>query len=84
MTQVHHQLVGYDRASGRVAEEHEIPDRTLDYAKEVASVGPADPDAALCYPLTGYQARDIAGAIGAKIDADSHKFYMEGCSEPIP
>ena len=73
-----HRLVGYDRAGGHVAVEHEIPDRFLEFAKRVARVGSDDPEAVLCYRLDALQARELAGAIGAKIDPDRLNFYLEG------
>jgi len=80
---VFHQLIGYDRTSGGVAVEYQIPPQVLDYAKAVAGVGSDDPEAVLCYRLNSHQARDIAGAIGAKIDSLAFNFYMEGCAEPL-
>jgi hypothetical protein len=82
MTAISHRLVGYDPASERVAIEDKIPDSRLDYAKRVAEVGADDPEAVLCYKLTGAQIRDIAGAIGIVIDAETLNFYMEGFAEP--
>jgi hypothetical protein len=82
MTTVSHRLVGYDPASGRVAAECEIPESKLDYVKQVAGVEADDPDAVLCYKLTGQQSRDIAGTIGIVVDADALNFYLEGFAEP--
>jgi hypothetical protein len=82
MMAISHRLVGYDPASGWVAVEHEIPESRLDYAKRVAGIGADDPEAALCYKLTDKQTRDIAGAIGAHVDAQALNFYMEGFAGP--
>jgi hypothetical protein len=79
-----HRLVGYDRSSGRVAVEHDIPDRFLELAKRVAKVGADDPQAVLCYRLDDLQARDLALAIGAKIDRDHLNFYLEGFAGAAP
>jgi hypothetical protein len=79
-----HRLVGYDRASGRVAVEYDVPDRFLELAKRVAKVGADDPQAALCYRLDDLQAHDLAVAIGAKIDGDQSNFYLEGFAEIAP
>ncbi len=81
--QVHHRLVGYDRTSRRVAIEFEIPDTALSYIKTIVAIDADDPDAVFCYHPTPHQARDIAGDIGAGIDADAHNFYIEGYSEPM-
>ena len=78
MTAISHRLVGYDPVSERVAVEYEIPESRLDYAKRVAGIGADDPEAILCYKLTGEQTRDIAGAIGIVVDAETLNFYMEG------
>jgi hypothetical protein len=82
-TQITHRLVGYDQRSGQVAVEHPIPPRHFAVAKTIAGVGFDDSDAALCYKLNKHQAREIAGAIGAAIDADALNFYMEGFAEPV-
>jgi hypothetical protein len=76
-----HRLVGYDRTSGHVAVEYDIPDCLLERAKRVASVGADDPQAVLCYPLDKLQALGVAGAIGADIDPDQLNFYLEGFAE---
>lgn len=83
-TRVFHALVGYDKATGEVAIEHEVPDAELDYAKATAGVGPDDPDAVLCYRLSPSQAGDIAGAIGVGVDGRAYNFYLEGFDRPLP
>jgi len=83
MMAISHRLVGYSPASGRVAVEYEIPGSKLDHAKRVAGVGADNPDAVLCYRLTGQQTRNIAGAIGIVVKADALNFYMEGFAEPV-
>ena len=79
-----HRLVGYDRTSGCVAVEYDVPDHLLELAKGVASVGADDPQAVLCYRLDDLQARDLATAIGAKIDGNQLNFYLEGFAEAVP
>jgi hypothetical protein len=73
-----HRLVGYDRATGLVAVEYEIPVRHLEFAKQVARVGADDPDAVLCYRLDPPQARDLAGTIGQHIAGEALTFFLEG------
>ena len=75
---VTHRLVGYDKTTGQVAVEHEIPPYRLEHAKGLAGVGADDPQAVLCYRLSPQQARDLAAAIGAPIDTDTLNFFMEG------
>jgi hypothetical protein len=79
-----HRLVGYDRVSGSMAVEYDVPNRFLEFAKRVAKVGADDPQAVLCYGLDDLQARDLAVAIGAKIDGDQLNFYLEGFAEGAP
>jgi hypothetical protein len=81
---VTHRLVGYDRVSGRVAVEYDVPDRFLEFAKRLAKLGADDPEAVLCYRLDDQQAHDLAAAIGAKIDGDELNFYLEGFAETAP
>jgi hypothetical protein len=76
-----HRLVGYDRVSGRVAVEYDVPDRFLEPAKEIAKVGADDPKAVLCYRLDDQQAHNLAVAIGVGIDGDHLNFYLEGFAE---
>lgn len=83
MTEIIHRLVGYNRSTGMVADEYDIPGIHLEFAKRVAGVPADDPEAVLCYRLTGQQARDIAGAIGATIDVDAFNFYIEGFAATI-
>ena len=78
MTRIYHRLVGYGRITGDVMAEHDIPEACRDFAKQTAGVGYDDPEAVLCYRLTGKQTRAIAKAIGATVDADALNFYMEG------
>lgn len=80
---VFHRLVGYDKATELVAAQVEIPAEHLDYAKQVAGVGPDDPDAVFCYELNPHKARDIGGAIGAALPSDDLDWFMEGSSEPV-
>lgn len=81
-TTVTHRLVGYDRITGHVAVEHEIPARHLEFAKKAAGVGADDPAAVLCYRLDPPHARDIAGTIGRHIDTESLAFFLEGFAPP--
>jgi hypothetical protein len=82
-TSIFHRLVGYDRATQRVAAEHDISDHHLDFVKRVAGVARDDPEAALCYRLNSDQVREIAAVIGITIDADAFNFYLEGFAAPL-
>jgi hypothetical protein len=74
-------LVGYDRKTEYVGVERDIPAKALDYAKARAKVQADDPDVALSYPLDAEAAKDIAGAIGLKIDTGACDFFLEGFSD---
>ena len=77
-TGVTHRLVGYDKVTGRVAIEHDIPPYRLEHAKGLAGVGADDPQAVLFYRLNPKQAQDLAAAIGGPMDPDALNFIMEG------
>src|ERR1700732_4241223 len=79
-----HRLVGYDRVTGCVTVEYDVPDYFLGLAKRVAKVGADDPQAVLCYRLDDLQAHDLAAAIGAKIDENQLNFYLEGFAGAPP
>jgi hypothetical protein len=79
---VSHRLVGYDKVTGRVAVEYDIPQCNLPDAKLIAGVSADDPEGALCYRLNSRQTQDLAAAIGASINPDALNFYMEGFAAP--
>ena len=74
-------LVGYDRKTEYVGAEYDIPADHLAYAKERAHVRADDPDVSGSYPLDVQAVKDIAGAIGLKIDAGACDFFLEGFSD---
>lgn len=78
MSVILHRLVGYDRATERVADEYAVSDSLLPQAKSLAHVPADDPDAAMCYPLTPAAARDLAGTMMARIDTDRRDYFLEG------
>ena len=78
MNRVAHILVGYDRATERVAEEFDIPDTVLTKAKKLARVPADDPDAMMCYPLEAAKAHALADILGARIDTDRRDYFFEG------
>lgn len=79
-----HRLVGYDRTSGRVAVEYDVPDGLVEFEKKDAEVRSDDPQAVLCYRLGHSQAHDLAVAIGANVDNGQLNFYLEGFAETAP
>ncbi len=78
MSGIAHCLVGYDRATERVADEYVVPEAILPEAKVLARVPANDPDAAMCYPLRPAAARDLAGIIHAAIDTGQRDYFLEG------
>jgi hypothetical protein len=78
MSALTHSLVGYDRATQRVADEYEVPDRVLARAKQLARVPAGDPDVMMCYPLGASEARDLADVLKARIDTERRDYFLEG------
>ena len=78
MSAITHRLVGYDRVTDRVADEHPVPAAVLPRAKQIARVPADDPDAAACYHLSSSGARDLAGFISVGINTERHDYFLEG------
>jgi len=78
MSRVTHSLVGYDRASERVAEEFEVPEAVLSKAKVLARVPADDPNAMMCYRLHPAEARELAGLLAMAINPERHDYFLEG------
>jgi hypothetical protein len=72
-----HRLVGYDRASERLAFELDIPPDKLDIIKEVAHVDPADIEVIGSYPLKDYEVRDIAAIAAFDLPPGQLDFFLE-------
>ncbi len=62
----------------------DIPEERLPDAKKLAQVPDDDPEAAWSYPLTKAQARRLAALIGASLDPDHTKFFLEAFADPVP
>jgi len=80
MSALTHSLVGYDRATQRVVDEYEVPDRVLARARELARVPADDPEAMMCYPLDASEARELADILKARIDTERRDYFLEGFS----
>ena len=72
-----HRLVGYDPVTDLIAFEHDIPQKKISFAKNIAHVGPGDPDAIASYPLSKMSARDLAGALHVDLPARDLDFFLE-------
>jgi hypothetical protein len=78
MSNIGHRLVGYDRVSERVADEHDIPVSLMTLAKRLAHIPAQDPEAAMCYPLEAMAVRELAAALGAATDTAKNDYFLEG------
>jgi hypothetical protein len=76
-TRVVHRLTGYDRRTELLASECDIPIEDIARVREIARVGPDDPDVIGSYLLDRQQAERIARLLGAEIDADRYDFFLE-------
>jgi hypothetical protein len=78
-----HRLTGYDRRTGRLRVEYDIPKAAWGAAKRIARIGPYD-DELGSYRLDPRQAHDIANAIAQPIDTEKFDYYVEAFAEPQP
>jgi len=76
-----HRLTGYDRDTELLAIEHEIPQKDISRVKEIAGVGPDDPDAVGSYPLDQARAKQIAQLLGSRADVSKYDFFLEPFAE---
>lgn len=72
-----HRLVGYDRKTQRVADEHNVPIDLLPKAKIIARVPDDDPDVAMCYALSKRQTHNLARLLETNINP-IYKYFLEG------
>ena len=77
-----HRLVGYDPMTERLVWKSDIPERDLQYAKEVAGISPGDPEALGSYPLKPMVARDLGRALGLLVPPEELEFFLEPFSVP--
>ena len=77
-----HRIVGYDPTTERLVWKSDIPERDLQYAKDVAGVSPGDPEALGSYPLKPMDARDLARALGLLLPPEELEFFLEPFSVP--
>jgi hypothetical protein len=80
-TRIVHRLTGYDRKTELLAIECEIPVGDITRVKEIAGVGPSDPDAIGSYPLDQGQVERVVRLLGAEIDAERYDFFLEPFAE---
>ena len=76
-----HRLTGYDKATERLAIEHDIPASKLKHAKELAGVRHEDVDATGSYPLSAIQARAMAKLVKQMINVDRYSWFLEPFDE---
>jgi hypothetical protein len=76
-----HRVTGYDRETELLAIECAVPAKNISRAKEIAGVGPDDPDATGSYPLDQDQVRRIANLLGSRIDVSKYDYFLEPFAE---
>lgn len=79
--QVVHRLTGYDRKTELLAIRRDIPREDISRVKEIARVGPDDPDAIGSYPLDPERAQEIARLLSLTTDAGEYDFFLEPFAE---
>jgi hypothetical protein len=76
-----HRLTGYDRKTELLAIACDIPASDFLRAKEIARVGPDDPDAIGSYPLDQDQVNNIAKLLGSTVEVSRYDFFLEPFAE---
>ena len=72
-----HQLVGYDRATERLAFAVAIPSGKLRQAAEIAGVPETDRMVVGSYPLDAAQAERIAAMLGTPVQPRGARCFLE-------
>jgi hypothetical protein len=76
-----YKLNGYDAATERLTETHEIPNAAMPKALHIAHAVPHE-DMPASFALEPGQARDIAKAIGVPLNVSGRGFFLERVAEP--
>jgi hypothetical protein len=76
-TKVVYDLVGYDRSTERMAEQHPIPASLVQAVKQIAGIGDRSDDQLGAWELTGGQVKDIAQILQANPDLLRYEFFLE-------
>jgi hypothetical protein len=78
-----HWVAGYDKETELLAVERDILTEQVARVREIARVGPDDPDATGSYPLDRHQVKRIARLLGAKFNTDRYDFFLEPSAEQL-
>lgn len=70
-------LTAYDKQTERLVAAASVPAQVLVEARRIARVPASDPDLRGVYPLTAAQVTEIAGKLGAKLDAERYDYCLE-------
>jgi hypothetical protein len=76
VTVVYH-LCGYDKATERLAAEHQAPARLLPTIRRLIEPVPDDRDLILPYERTASAVQTVANALGLTVDPAEYHFYFE-------
>jgi hypothetical protein len=77
-------LVGYDRKTERMAEQHPVPPSLVCTVKQFAGIGDRSDDQLGAWELTEGQVRDIAQVVKVKPDLQRCDFFLEPSAADTP
>lgn len=77
-------LVGYDRKSERMAEQHAVPPSLVHAVKQIAGVGDRSDYQLGAWELTEGQVKEIARLMKAKPDLRRCEFFLEPSAVSVP
>lgn len=75
-------IVGFDRASERIAVEIDVSDSVLDRVKLIAGVPSSDPELLGSYPLDAGQLAMIADKAHIAVDPARFQYFLEAYDAP--
>lgn len=76
-TKVVYDLVGYDRETERLAEQHPVPSSLVNVVKQIAGVGDKSDYQLGAWELTEEQVKEIAQVITVEPDLRRCDFFLE-------
>jgi hypothetical protein len=74
---VTHRLTGYDRITRALAFEYDVPRVAMYLARELAGVGPGDPDMLSVYVLIGDRATRLGRAMEKVLNTGRFEWRLE-------
>lgn len=79
---IRHFLLGFDKATGALSQEWPIPPRCEAAVARIIQVGADRLDAVDPCELTRRQAERVGTAIGQRIEARTHDYFVQAFDEP--